>query len=109
MTDPNELILIDKLAGLERAYHGLTLALAAAFDERLADTRHYVADQIAKVILSDELEAEIDGITNSGTRGIAGQTVNEICCDVFGSDDWQCGWREHRQWLGDAIVAASLA
>lgn len=107
MTDPSETSLVEKLTALESAYRGLTDA--TTFDERLADTRNYVVDQIARVILSDELETEIDDLTDRYSRGIAGQTVNELCCDVFGSDDWHCGWREHRQWLGDAIVAASLA
>lgn len=101
----SEISLVDRLTGLESAYRGL--ADAVAFDERLADTREYVTNQIAEIILSDELAAEIEGLPERMSRAPAGQTVNELCCDVFGSEDWSCDWTTHRQWLGDAIVAAS--
>jgi hypothetical protein len=107
MTTPSDISLVDRLTGLERAYHGLTDTIT--FDEQLANTRKYVADQIAEIILSDEIATEIQGIPDRVERAVAGQTINEICCEVFGSEDWNRGWEKHRQWLGDAIIAASQA
>ncbi len=80
---------VDKLLSLEKAYHGLTGV--ARFDKNMASCRDNVKLQLAELILSDELEAEINTIKDkSMEKALAGQTVNEICNDVFGSEDYKC-------------------
>ncbi len=107
MTNVTRLNLIEQLTGYESAYRGL--ADVVEFDLQLAQSRGYVINQIAELILSDELAAEIEAMSQGMPRALAGQTVNEICNEVFGSTNYNCSWTENRKWLGDAIiVAASL-
>lgn len=104
MDESNDYSPVDRLAGLGSAYHGLVEAVA--FDERLADVREYLIDQIAKLILSEELAQEIKNLTGR-PKATASQTVNELCNDVFENPHWTCSWADNRQWLGDAIIVAS--